>query len=236
MADTVKPLTRKERARRTRSRIIDAASALFATNGYGGTTMEAVARQSGVAVQTVYLVFRTKPNMLVETLMEVAWGPDPRSPAARRWLTDMEEAPDGPRRLAIAADAGVEIYRRAAPLFPALIAGSSVDDDVRATFARIVDERRAAMSHVISQMHDRGELREGITLGYGTEILIALHRHQLYLACIEECGWSVETFKAWLYRTLCQQLLPESIGTVAIAPGSLATAGTSFEDALRALP
>lgn len=236
MIDPVKPLTRKERARRTRSRIIDAATNLFASRGYAGTTMDAVAREAGVAIQTVYLVFHTKPELLIDTVVEQAWGPDPRSPAARAWLQDLETASDGARRLAIAVDAGVEIYRRAASLFPSLIAAASMDADVRTAWQRIIGERHAAMDRIVTLMHDRGELRDGVTAAHAADILIALHRHELYLACVHERGWSAETFKAWLYRTLCEQLLPGSVASAAVMPESSAAVGTTFEEALRMLP
>jgi AcrR family transcriptional regulator len=198
--------------------------------------MDAIARAAGVAVQTVYLVFHTKPELLIETLMVQAWGPDPRAPAARSWIQEAAEAPDGARRLAIAVDAGVEIYRRAAPLFPAVISASSVEPDVRTAWQRIAEERHASMSQLVGRMHDRGELREGLPAAHATDIVDGLHRHDLYLAFIRERGWSVETFKAWLYATLCHQLLPAAVATAALATDSPAVTGTSFRAALAELP
>ena len=52
--------SRREKAQATRLRIVEAALAAFLDRGYSGTTMDAVAAQAGVAVQTVYFVFHTK--------------------------------------------------------------------------------------------------------------------------------------------------------------------------------
>jgi hypothetical protein len=57
---------RAERAAVTRRRIAEAARGLFATRGYGATTLRQVAVAAGVAVQTVYAVFGSKANILRE--------------------------------------------------------------------------------------------------------------------------------------------------------------------------
>jgi AcrR family transcriptional regulator len=236
VVNAVKPSARRDRARATRLRIIEASALLFAEAGYAGTTMEAIARAAGVAVQTVYFVFHTKGELLIETMSVLAWGPEPRSEAARGWIQLAFETSGGARQLAIAVDAGAEVYRRAAPLFGALIAASSVDPEVRAAWQWIVDERRAGMSRLIELIHGRGELREGVSSSYAADVMVGLHRHELFLAFTLECGWSVETYKAWLFATLCRQLLPDEVAAAALEPGSPATAGTSFKAALRDLP
>src|SRR4028118_319769 len=54
------------RARQTRRLIVDAASRLFLERGYGLTTMEAIAAEAGVAVRTVYALFKNKRAFLRE--------------------------------------------------------------------------------------------------------------------------------------------------------------------------
>ena len=62
MAEAVKARSsyRQVQAAATRERIADAARRLFAANGYGSTSIEAIAAAAGVAVRTVYSVFGTK--------------------------------------------------------------------------------------------------------------------------------------------------------------------------------
>lgn len=55
---------RQEQAAATRDRIADAARRLFASSGYGSTSIEAIAAEAGVAVRTVYSSFRTKREIL----------------------------------------------------------------------------------------------------------------------------------------------------------------------------
>ncbi|MGH2394330.1 MAG: helix-turn-helix domain-containing protein, partial [Candidatus Limnocylindria bacterium] len=60
--------SRRQRAAATRRRIGEAAFRLFALSGYAATTMEAIAREAGVAVQTVYFTFHTKAAVLIEAM------------------------------------------------------------------------------------------------------------------------------------------------------------------------
>ena len=92
--------TRRDRARATRRRIAGAALAAFSANGYAATTMDAVARDAGVAVQTVYFTFHTKAELLVAAI-ELAGGAadDPAIVMERAWIGAVMAAPDGAKRL-----------------------------------------------------------------------------------------------------------------------------------------
>src|SRR6187551_2878748 len=65
---------RRQKALETRWRIMDAALAEFTERGYHDTTMAAIAERAGVAVQTVYLGFRTKSGLLEELVGNAVLG------------------------------------------------------------------------------------------------------------------------------------------------------------------
>lgn len=69
---------RQEQAQRTRQAILIAARGLFVAQGYGATTIEAIARDAGVAVQTVYAAFGSKRRMLIALLDCMAAEADPQ--------------------------------------------------------------------------------------------------------------------------------------------------------------
>ena len=58
---------RADQARLTRDRILAAAEELFLADGYGTTTIARVARQAGVAADTVYATFGSKRGILSGT-------------------------------------------------------------------------------------------------------------------------------------------------------------------------
>jgi AcrR family transcriptional regulator len=58
MAEAVKSY-RQVQAEETRLRIARAARSLFAARGYGATSIDAIAKDAGVATRTVYSAFGT---------------------------------------------------------------------------------------------------------------------------------------------------------------------------------
>src|ERR1700712_4469003 len=84
-ADRSRP--RERRGAETRRRIEEAAARLFTRAGYTSTTMQAIADEAGVHVQTIYLAYRTKAALLAACAARLVAGdesPDP-PPSERRW-------------------------------------------------------------------------------------------------------------------------------------------------------
>lgn len=235
----VKGVATSHRARRgtARDRIAAAALRLFAANGYAATTMDAIAREAGVAVQTVYFTFHTKADVLIEAITVAGGGPEPTTDVmARSWLQDVIAAPDGARRMALICEHGTEIYRRIGPMFRAINAASSVDAEVDRAWKGVVRGRRDGMRRICGLMAAREELRADVDAGLAADLLFAIHRHELYLAFTDECGWSYERYQAWTYATLCRQLLPTDQADAALQPGSRSLIDIGFREELATLP
>lgn len=67
MVSVTKPTGRRElRKLQTRQRLADAAAQLFAEHGYDAVSMSDVAAAAGVAVQTVFNYFPTKPDLVLD--------------------------------------------------------------------------------------------------------------------------------------------------------------------------
>src|SRR5579863_8453646 len=80
------PPARRERARRTRQRMIRAAQELLVERGYAGTTMADIAARADVAVQTLYFSFHTKPELLNACFEAAVFGDDsPAPPPEQGW-------------------------------------------------------------------------------------------------------------------------------------------------------
>jgi AcrR family transcriptional regulator len=200
--------TRRERARATRRRIAQAALTAFSANGYAATTMDAVARDAGVAVQTVYFTFHTKAELLVAAIELAGGAPDdPAVVMERAWIGQVIAAPDGPKRLSLIVEHGNRIYGRVGPLLPAVSAAASIDPDVDRAWKGLGARRRDGMARIIDVFADRGELRSGLDRAVALDILFGIHRAETYLAFVEGCGWSVDRYKAWQFVTLARQLL-----------------------------
>src|SRR3954452_21063001 len=97
---------RQAAAAERRQRILDAASALFRSDGYGATSVAAIARRAGVAPDTVYASVGPKPRLFRE-LVEVAISgtAHPVEGRDRDYAVRMRTEPDAAARLGIYADA-----------------------------------------------------------------------------------------------------------------------------------
>ena len=90
-------MKREEQAKATRAAIVHAAYRLFVADGYAVTTIQAIADEAGVAVQTVYAGFGNKRRVLDEVIEAAIVGDDPTPVADRPEITALATEPD-PRR------------------------------------------------------------------------------------------------------------------------------------------
>lgn len=193
---------------------------LFVGQGYTETTMEQIALAAGVAVQTVYYTFKTKGALLCETIEQAASIED--APVRRQaWLAEALSSPSAHRALALTVEHGVDVYVRAAPLWPAVRAASAIDDAVAAYWDGVSQQRRAAMNRLAARYAELGELKTGLRIDRAGDLIYALHSHGLYSALVEQAQWPLVEFKTWLYDTLATQLLTTK-------PPTEATLGLSF--------
>ena len=208
VTSTVKPRGRAARARQTRRRILDGAYARFVAEGYAATTMEQIAADAGVAVQTVYYAFRTKGQLLRELVERTAAGDDEPKPVMERpWMADALTTPSAERALALVVDHGTEIYRNVAPLWPAVAAASGVDPEVERYWSGVAAGRRAGQGRLIARLADLGRLRGDRSQQHAGDLLFVLMGHDVYRSLVRDAGWSVAEYRTWLYATLVHQLL-----------------------------
>ena len=150
-------LSRGERALVTRRRMLAVARNLFVDQGYAATTVDEIAAQAGVAVQTVYYTFRTKGSLLREVVDAAAAGGDQASPTMERaWARDMLSANTAQRVVALAVEHGTAIYERVkAALWPAVTAAGAADPDVATYWSSVSAARRDGQQRMV-RPHRRG--------------------------------------------------------------------------------
>ena len=130
---------------RTRERILEAALALFARQGFAGATMRDIAAEAGCSLGLAYRYFARKEDMVLalydRLAQEIADEADrlPRTTVAERWaaieLADLARL--SPHRDALAALFGAGL----SPDAPTQVLGGAtaeIRDSVRGVFARVV--------------------------------------------------------------------------------------------------
>src|SRR4051794_7079027 len=92
---TSQPARRSRRGAETRKKVEEAAGRLFQERGYYATTLQQIADAAGVHVQTIYLAYGTKAEVLRAA---AAWATSDEDPAVpppeRRWVREIMDAED----------------------------------------------------------------------------------------------------------------------------------------------
>jgi AcrR family transcriptional regulator len=200
--------TRRERARATRRKIVDAACAEFEANGYHGTTMNAVAQRGGVAVQTVYFVFHTKAELLGATIDTAVLGEkDPKSPAEADWWAAAAAEASAPASLRLFITGTGPILARASAMADVARAAAQTDPEARKTHELHEKLRLEGYRQIVATVARKGPLRAGLDLEAATDILLTLLGPATYLTLTQERGWGHERVMTWLADTLPEILL-----------------------------
>src|SRR5262249_19214855 len=162
--------SRKQRAEATRARILAAAYELFARQGYLSTTMPEVAQAADVAVQTVYLTFRTKAALLEQVYVAAVLGPDNVRPIDSDWLRRAVSESEPRRSLATLVGGVLTVASRLAPLAATM---ETVDDaDVKALRAQKEALRRETNRSFIEHLKRIGALRSGLSVDRATDLIL----------------------------------------------------------------
>lgn len=196
---------RAERATLTERRILTAARSLFAEHGYGATTLRQVADEAGVAVQTVYAVHRSKPNILRALRESVRDDPD----ADQAYRTALAEQDPG-RALDLFARSIRLRWAAGADIVTTHVEAASVDPEVRAELATVLEARQAGIAQlarsVTAVARDMGDATRIAS------IIDALTLPEPYRALIEVHGWSPDAYERWLALTLRASILDSGSG------------------------
>ena len=200
-------LSRRQRAEATQRRIAKAAYALFCEQGYAGTTMAQIAEASGVAVQTVYFTFHTKPALLSRAY-EVAVGGEevPVAPDLQPWHGAMRAEPEITAALRAFVTGSGEILRRVTPLYFAARAAADTDADAARVMAFNENGRAAGYREDLELLRTKAELRPGLTLERATDVLLLFVGMDAYHALVEGRGWSHEEWIDWTVSAVAEHI------------------------------
>ena len=204
----VKRIPRKERAARTRRAIVRAATQEFRSSGYHGATMIAIAKRAGVAVQTVYFVFHTKPALLTAAIDNAVMGEgEPLPPEQTSWWQEGTTTTDGRRAIDLFVANVAEISTRAATLDRVALAASTTDPEVNDVIAHHESLRTAAFRAYVDTFVKRGLLKDGLDAAEATDVLLTLAGSDIFLNFTEARDWTVERYAAWTTDALCALFL-----------------------------
>jgi len=192
---------RQRQALQTRRLIVDAARGLFLERGYGVTTMEAIAGEAGVAVSTVYAIFKNKRAFLREIRSDLL-----DQARTREIHEEAREQEDPELRLEMMAHQNRRQWEFGGSMIAIHEGAAAVDREAAAELREVLSGRRRIMTRFVQEMKDA--LSPDLDVSRATAILLALCQPAVYRELVEESGWSPGEYEAWLSEALKEQLLP----------------------------
>jgi AcrR family transcriptional regulator len=196
---------RREQAAETRTRVLDAAAALFDAHGYEGTTIAAVAADAGVSAETVYARFRNKRTLLGELVERAVRGGDPRPVPEQERPRALAAEPDRHEQLRLFAADIVRRLERAAPLVAVVAGAARAEPDLAELLATLHGTRRRNLATLVDALAANGPLR--LEREQALDTVWALTSPELYQLLVRVRGWSRRRYTAWLSDSLAALLL-----------------------------
>ncbi|TKK80542.1 helix-turn-helix transcriptional regulator [Kribbella jiaozuonensis] len=186
-----------------------AAQTLFISRGYSATSMQAIADEAGMAVQTLYFTFRTKRALLSELLDVAVAGDDEPVPTLERpRVVAAIDNPDPVAQLHELAGIAREIYERVAPVLQVVAHAAPGDPEIHELWMTNNAQRAVAMERFITALAGKTALRDGLDVAMATDIALALQSPEMYQFFTTRRGWSPARWEKWTADALVTQLLP----------------------------
>lgn len=191
---------RAKRVAETKAALIRAATELFTARGWVNTGMRDVAREAGVAVETLYSHYSSKRKLLDAVVDQAVVGDD--EPVAVAERPDFQALGRGRRsdRIAAAASLARAVHGRTGPFAKLIREAATTDAEIaevlRATRGRQREDVAAGLALVLGRPPTPDE-NDGVW---------AILSPEVYLLLVHESGWSLDRYERWLAETLARVL------------------------------
>ena len=162
-------------------------STLFGTQGYGATSITAVAREAGVVPETIYATFGSKRG-IIDGLVERAAPPQVLAELEAEWNA---RAGDPWAQLEVVADFSTAFWGRNDALATVFRRGTG-DADIGDEWAKRQGDRRAYFRHLLSAW-PAASSGEGVDLDRAVDILWGLNTDEVFHLFVRERGWAPTT-------------------------------------------
>jgi DNA-binding MarR family transcriptional regulator len=197
---------RQEQARATRERVIDVARSVFLENGYGPTTVQAVAAKAGVSVETIYKGFGGKPGLVRAIQERGLEGRGPRPAESRS--NEVSAREEDPRVIVKRwGDFVVEISPIVSPMHLLIRSAAASEPELASLLREIDDARLARMTQNARMLEDRGFLRPEVSVDEAAEIMWGYTAPELYELLVVRRGWSPRDLGTFVAEALEAALL-----------------------------
>ncbi len=195
-------------AARTREAVMAAAKDVFERLGWSGATMRAVADQASVSVKTVEALYRTKAELLKETVdYAIAGDVEPIPVLGRESVAAMQAAPDAAAMLGLHARQVRAVNGRAAQLFWVVEQAAAAHQEIAALWAQMSGNRRVAAHWAAVTLLAKPGLPPHVTQDYAEEVFWLAIDPGTYRSLTLGRGLSPAGFETWIGNYYDKMLL-----------------------------
>lgn len=194
---------RQEQARLTRERILDAARQALTRGTYSSVTMEDIAREAGVASQTVYSVFGTKLR-LAQAIIDDGFHLDD----VEGLVAEARESSDPEVSLRTAAKIARRYNQACADLLSVM--RESGDPGLLARHHQMEERRFSDEAFLRATLERSGRLRAGTSPREALGVIWAMTGADWYTLLVFRRHWTPSRYEEWLSDALIDVLLEPS--------------------------
>jgi len=200
---------REAQARRTRRRVLQAATALFPQRGFAATTFRALAAEGGVSVPTVEALFGTKARLLHAAIdVAIAGDDEPVPVLGRGWTDELLDADTAEEVATVAARVLAPAQARSAALILALFEALPSNPELAELADQLVAQRAVTAEWLLDAIGKKDPLVSDLTRREAVDTLWVLMDPALFDRLTRQRGWSQQQYEQWFARSF-QRLLTE---------------------------
>ena len=192
----------------TQRRIVEAATALFLRDGYGRTSIDAIADAALVSPATIYKLFGNKAAIAKRVGDVAVAGDHDEVPLDERdWVKTALSDPDPTHALRRVVEGGTAVLVRITPIIEMANAAAHLEPALASFVLDGHEGRWHGMSRFVASLRDRGALRPGLSANEATDIMWTIQSPATYGALVLTRGWTLDEYRAWVQDQLEHAIL-----------------------------
>jgi AcrR family transcriptional regulator len=184
----------------TKAQIASAARALFAAQGYVGTTIAAIAEAADIPAPTIYSAFGSKAAIL----QAIAWGVAGTLDIDRAHAEALAQ-PNPRDGLRMAASIQRRQFEQMYDVIDIYQEAARTDTDIAQDMRTIAANRERAFRRHVQAIS--AHLASGVSVDDGVAMYLTLVLPEVYRTLVIERGWTADRYENWLAEALSRQLL-----------------------------
>lgn len=199
---------REGQARRTRQRMIAAATTIFLDGGYAAATMRAIAGGAGVSVPTVESTFGTKARVLKAAIDVAIVGDDePVAALDRPWTEAALAASTAPELLAVVAGVLGPAQARSAGLVLAAFEGGGTNAELAELSAQLTAQRAVTAGWLVDRLAAVAPRRTELNREDAIDTVWIVMDPAVFARLTRNRGWTVERYEHWFAESITRLIV-----------------------------